>query len=94
VITAAAAVMIAVFGAFAISGPRVLEMFGLGMASAVLLDAFVIRMVLLPAVLELLGRRTWALPRLLERRLPRLAIEPEPKHARAPRAEPAPAGAR
>ena len=78
VITAAAAVMVAVFGAFAISGNRVLEMFGVTMASAVLLDAVVIRLVLLPAVLELLGRRTWAFPRWLDRRLPRLAIEAEP----------------
>ena len=75
VITAAAAVMVAVFGAFAISGSRVLEMFGLGLASAVFLDAVVVRMVLLPAVLELLGRRTWAFPRWLDRRLPRVAIE-------------------
>jgi RND superfamily putative drug exporter len=77
VITAAAAVMVSVFGAFALSGNRVLELFGLVMATAVFLDAFVIRMVLLPAVLELLGRRTWAFPRGLDRRLPRLAIEPE-----------------
>jgi RND superfamily putative drug exporter len=78
VITAAAAVIVAVFSAFALSGTRVLEMFGLGMASAVLLDAVVIRMILLPAVLQLLGRRTWAFPGGLDRRLPRLAIEPEP----------------
>jgi RND superfamily putative drug exporter len=78
VISAAAAVMVAVFGAFALSGSRVLELFGLVMATAVFLDAFVIRMVLLPAVLELLGRRTWAFPRGLDRRLPRLAIEPQP----------------
>jgi RND superfamily putative drug exporter len=77
VITAAAAVMVAVFAAFAISGSRVLEMFGLGMATAVFLDAFVIRMALLPAVLQLLGRTTWAMPQWLGRRLPRLAIEPE-----------------
>ena len=82
VITAAAAVMVAVFGAFAISGNRVLEMFGLVMAVAVFLDAIVIRMLLLPAVLELLGRITWMLPSWLERRLPRLAIEGE----RSPRA--------
>ncbi len=75
VITAAAAVMVAVFGAFAISGDRVLAMFGLALASAVLLDALVVRMVLLPAVLQLLGRRTWALPRWLDRRLPRVAVE-------------------
>ena len=77
VITAAAAVMVAVFGAFAISGDRVLAMFGLAMASAVFLDALVVRMLLLPAVLELLGRTTWAIPRWLDRRLPRIAIEAE-----------------
>jgi RND superfamily putative drug exporter len=77
VISAAAAVMVAVFGAFALSGSRVLELFGFVMAAAVFLDAFVVRMVLLPAVLELLGRRTWAFPRGLDRRLPRLAIEPQ-----------------
>jgi RND superfamily putative drug exporter len=93
VITAAAAVMVAVFGAFAISGSRVLEMFGLGMASAVFLDAIVIRMVLLPAVLELLGRRTWAFPRWLDRRLPRLAIEAQRERRPALSAEPALEGA-
>jgi putative drug exporter of the RND superfamily len=78
VITAAAAVMVAVFGAFAISGNRVLEMFGLAMATAVFLDALLVRMLLLPAVLQLLGPLTWALPRGLARRLPRVALEPEP----------------
>jgi RND superfamily putative drug exporter len=81
VITAAAAVMVAVFGAFAISGNRVLAMFGMIMAVAVLLDALVIRMLLLPAVLELLGRMTWILPDWLERRLPRLSIEAAPQPA-------------
>jgi RND superfamily putative drug exporter len=90
VITAAAAVMVAVFGAFAISGNRVLEMFGLAMASAVFLDAVVIRMLLLPAVLELLGRTTWSLPRWLERRLPRVALEEEQATSKRPPAlEPA-----
>jgi putative drug exporter of the RND superfamily len=89
VITAAAAVMVAVFGAFAISGNRILEMFGLAMASAVLLDAVVVRMLLLPAVLQLLGRRTWALPRWIDRRLPRVAIEAEPESRRTPPLEPA-----
>jgi RND superfamily putative drug exporter len=79
VITAAAAVMVAVFGAFAISGNRTLAMFGLALASAVFLDALVVRMVLLPAVLQLLGRTTWTLPRWLDRRLPRVAIESEPE---------------
>jgi len=85
VITAAAAVMVAVFGAFAISGDRVLAMFGLTMASAVFLDAFVVRMLLVPAVLQLMGRATWILPRWLGRRLPRVAPEAEP----APTFEPA-----
>jgi RND superfamily putative drug exporter len=89
VITAAAAVMVAVFGAFAISGNRVLEMFGLAMATAVFLDAIVIRLLLVPAVLQLLGRTTWALPGWLERRLPRVAIEAEPGAAPRPAFEPA-----
>jgi putative drug exporter of the RND superfamily len=89
VVTAAAAVMVAVFGAFAISGDRVLEMFGLAMATAVLLDALVVRMLLLPAVLQILGRTTWALPGWLERRLPRVAIEAEPTPKPRPSLEPA-----
>ncbi|MGN6869862.1 MAG: MMPL family transporter [Solirubrobacteraceae bacterium] len=89
VITAAAAVMVAVFGAFAISGDRVLAMFGLSMASAVFLDALVVRMLLLPAVLQLLGRTTWTLPRWLDRRLPRVAIEAEPAPAVRHSLEPA-----
>jgi RND superfamily putative drug exporter len=89
VITAAAAVMVAVFGAFAISGDRVLAMFGLAMASAVFLDALVVRMLLLPAVLQLLGRTTWTLPRWLERRLPRVAIDAEPAPAPRHSLEPA-----
>jgi RND superfamily putative drug exporter len=88
VITAAAAVMVAVFGAFAISGDRVLAMFGLVMASAVFLDALVVRMLLLPAVLQLLGPITWRLPRWLQRRLPRVAIEAESEPARATAVEP------
>jgi putative drug exporter of the RND superfamily len=75
VITAAAAVMVVVFASFILGGQRVIELFGLGLASAVFLDALVIRCVLLPAVLELLGDRTWSFPGWLDRRLPRFAIE-------------------
>jgi RND superfamily putative drug exporter len=89
VITAAAAVMIAVFIAFAISGTRVLEMFGLAMATAVFLDAIVIRLLLLPAVLQLLGRTTWALPGWLDRRLPNVAIDADPGSRARPALEPA-----
>jgi RND superfamily putative drug exporter len=88
VITAAAAVMVAVFGAFAISGTRVLEMFGLAMATAVFLDAIVIRLVLLPAVLQLLGRTTWTLPGWLDRRLPRVAIDADTGSGTRPALEP------
>ena len=75
VITAAAAVMVVVFASFIFGGSRVIELFGLGLAAAVLLDALVIRCVLLPAVLQILGERTWAFPDALDRRLPRLALE-------------------
>jgi RND superfamily putative drug exporter len=83
VITAAAAVMVVVFASFIAGGTRVIALFGLGLAGAVFLDALVIRCILLPAVLELLGERTWRFPTWLDRRLPRLAIEhtepsPEP----------------
>ena len=77
VITAAAGVMIAVFVAFALSGSRLLEMFGVGLAAGVLLDALVIRMMLLPAVLQLLGKTTWTLPGWLDGHMPHVAIEPE-----------------
>jgi RND superfamily putative drug exporter len=77
VITAAAAVMVAVFASFAASQDRVLQLFGLALGSAVFLDAVVIRTVLLPATLQLLGRHAWWLPDRLGARLPRLSIEPE-----------------
>ena len=89
VISAAAAVMVAVFAAFAISGNRTLAMFGLVMATAVFLDALVVRLLLLPAVLELLGRTTWALPHWLDRRLPKVAIETEDPPKPRPQLEPA-----
>jgi len=82
VITAAAAVMVSVFVSFAFGNDRGIKLFGTAMATAVFLDAIVIRSVLMPAVLELFGRRTWSFPRFLDRWLPRLAIEPaEGSHA-------------
>jgi RND superfamily putative drug exporter len=84
VITAAAAVMVAVFASFAAGDDRVLKLFGISMATAVFLDAVVIRSILMPAVLELFGRWTWSFPSWFDRRLPRLAIEPampEPRPA-------------
>ena len=75
VITAAAAIMICVFLSFMLGNERVLKEFGFGLAVAVLLDAVVVRCVLLPAVLELLGERTWWLPQWLDDRLPHINIE-------------------
>ena len=69
VITAAAAVMVAVFASFIFGGSRVIALFGVGLASAVFLDALVIRCVLLPAVLDLFGKSAWYFPRALDRRL-------------------------
>jgi putative drug exporter of the RND superfamily len=76
VITAAAKIMIAVFIAFVFMGQRTIAEFGVGLAAAVALDAFVVRTVLVPAVMHLCGRANWWLPRWLDRRLPHLAIEP------------------
>jgi RND superfamily putative drug exporter len=87
VITAAATVMIAVFISFAVGDQRALQLFGVSMATAVFLDAFIIRSILLPAVLELAGGLTWRFPYGLGRRLPRLAIE-LPARAGAPIEEP------
>jgi RND superfamily putative drug exporter len=81
VITAAAAVMIVVFASFASSSNHILKLFGLTLAVAVVLDAVVIRTILLPAVLQLLGRSTWSFPAWLDRRLPRIAIEPSDRAA-------------
>jgi RND superfamily putative drug exporter len=75
VVTAAATIMVCVFISFVLGEDRIVKMFGLGLASAVFLDAFVVRSLLLPAVLTLMGERTWKLPRALERRLPRIALE-------------------
>ena len=80
VITAAAIIMVFVFGSFILESDRVIKLFGIGLASAVLLDASVVRMVLVPATMELLGDRNWWLPRWLDRILPRINVEgaPEP----------------
>jgi putative drug exporter of the RND superfamily len=75
VISAAAAIMICVFLSFMLGNERSVKEFGFGLAAAVFLDAIIVRCVLLPAVLELLGERTWWLPRWLDSRLPRIRIE-------------------
>jgi RND superfamily putative drug exporter len=75
VISAAAAIMICVFLSFMLGDQRSIKEFGFGLAVAVFLDAIVVRCVLLPAVLEILGPVTWALPDWIDRRLPRIRIE-------------------
>jgi putative drug exporter of the RND superfamily len=73
VITAAAAIMFVVFLAFVVSGEIFLKLLGIGMATAVFVDATVVRMVLVPAVMQLLGRANWWMPRWLDRAVPSLA---------------------
>jgi RND superfamily putative drug exporter len=75
VINSAAVIMISVFLAFVLSGDRTIAMFGIGLAAAVALDAFVLRTLLVPALMHMMGSWNWWLPDWLERRLPRLSIE-------------------
>ncbi|WP_354697669.1 MMPL family transporter [Paraconexibacter sp. AEG42_29] len=75
VITAAASIMIVVFLAFVLADDRFIKLFGIGLASAVFFDAVIIRCLLVPAIMEILGRRAWWLPGWLDRVVPRLAIE-------------------
>jgi RND superfamily putative drug exporter len=85
VITAAAAIMVVVFLAFVASPEVFLKLFGIGLAAAIFLDATLVRMVLVPAVMQLLGERNWWIPDWLERILPRIEVEarePEPASSR------------
>ncbi len=74
-ITAAALIMVLVFGSFLLGGQVVIKMFGLGLAGAVLLDAAIVRMALVPSLMLLLGKLNWALPAWLDRILPHLNVE-------------------
>lgn len=78
VITAAAAIMVCVFGSFVFSAERELQMVGFGLATAILVDATIVRLVLVPATMELLGDRNWWLPGWLDRILPHVQIESAP----------------
>jgi len=75
VITAAAAIMIVVFGSFMFEDNRIIKLFGLGLAMAVFLDASLVRLLLVPATMELLGTRNWWLPKWLDRIIPQMNIE-------------------
>ena len=76
-ITAAALIMILVFGSFIFGGERVIKEFGLGLAAGILMDAVLIRMAIVPAVMFLFGDANWWFPKSLDRILPRLAVGPE-----------------
>ncbi|NEA38279.1 MMPL family transporter [Streptomyces sp. SID11385] len=80
VVTAAAVIMMAVFGGFIGSSEQMVKMIGFALAIAVLFDAFVVRMTIVPAVLALLGRRAWWLPKWLDRILPNVDVEGEKLH--------------
>jgi putative drug exporter of the RND superfamily len=75
VITAAAAIMVFVFGSFILEDDRVVKLMGTGLATAIFLDATIVRMLLVPATMELLGDRNWWLPRWLDRILPTIDVE-------------------
>src|SRR5439155_13110583 len=75
VITAAAAIMVFVFGSFLLAPDRIIKVMGTALGVAVFLDATIVRMVLVPATMELLGERNWWFPRWLDRLLPRFDVE-------------------
>src|SRR5690606_2589633 len=77
VITAAAAIMMAVFGAFVLSEARLLQQLGIGLAVAIFIDAIVIRCLLVPAVMKVMGRAAWWMPKWLDRIVPHVTVEPE-----------------
>jgi putative drug exporter of the RND superfamily len=90
VITAAAAIMIMVFGGFIFGADRVIKEFGIGLSGAILIDATLVRLVLVPATMELLGDANWWFPRFAERAVPHINIEAPPL---APLDEPVRVGA-
>ena len=77
VITAAALIMVFVFGSFVLEDLRTVKILGLGLATAVAIDATIIRMLLVPATMQLLGDKNWWIPRWLDRILPNLVVEPK-----------------
>ncbi len=76
-ITAAALIMILVFGSFILGGERVIKEFGLGLAAGILIDAVLIRMAIVPSLMFLIGKANWWFPGWLDRALPRLSVDPE-----------------
>jgi RND superfamily putative drug exporter len=94
VITTAASIMIVVFASFVLSTDPTVKMLAIGMAFAVLIDASLVRMILVPSIMSLLGRHAWWMPRWLEPVVPHLTLEGSAAAAAAPPPEPEPAGIR
>jgi RND superfamily putative drug exporter len=92
VITSAALIMVSVFCAFILNGDPNIKQFGLGMAAAVAVDATIVRCLLVPAVMSLLGRSAWWMPSWLDRAMPHLSIEGEEYFAQQDAAAAAAAG--
>jgi putative drug exporter of the RND superfamily len=91
-ITAAATIMVLVFASFILGGERIIELFGVGLASAVLLDALIVRSVLVPALMIKIGKANWWLPAWLDRIIPRLSVEGRPpRQVQEPRSADGPA---
>jgi RND superfamily putative drug exporter len=76
IITAAALIMIAVFGGFVLGDLRAIKLFGIGLASAVFVDAFVLRTVVVPSVMHLIGKANWYYPSWLDKATPQVSVEP------------------
>jgi RND superfamily putative drug exporter len=89
VITAAAAIMITVFASFMLTDERITKLFGLGLASAVLVDALIIRSILVPAIMQIFGKAAWWMPEWLSKVLPNLAVEPADSQTPADGTKPA-----
>ncbi len=87
-ITAAAAIMILVFASFILGGQVIIEMFGLGLAAAILLDALIVRSILVPGLMLIIGKANWALPKALDRVLPHLNVEGSVSHDPQPEPKP------
>ncbi len=77
-ITAAAAIMVAVFLSFALGDQRVIKEFGIGLATAIFIDATIVRLILVPALMQLMGDANWWFPEWLDRIVPRISVEAQP----------------
>jgi len=79
VITAAALIMVCVFFSFAVGGERIIAEFGIGLGGAVLMDAFILRTVLVPSLMHFFGKANWWMPKWLDRIVPHVAVEASDK---------------